>query len=269
MPRYVLQNLIDNKGAELSRIETIGNATLYLGDCREILPMFPLCSVDAIVTSPPYNNWRNRRTQKRKADYWARTNIVYDTHNDALPDDEYAAWQTEIIDLCLDAIKKTGTIAYNHKDRIFNFKATSPLSWITKSHGIVRQRVTWNRCGMQAFNDCRFYRTEEDIYIIGHDVGAAFKWNKEFAALLSVWDVVPDKRAKHPAPMAVEIARRCVAAFTTENDLVADPFMGSGTTALAALALGRRFVGIEISEAYFDIACRRIEDAQRQSRMFE
>jgi DNA modification methylase len=60
-----------------------------------------------------------------------------------------------------------------------------------------------------------------------------------------------------------------VDAFTEPGDTVLDPFMGSGTTGVACAQLGRRFTGIELEPRYFDIACRRIEDAQRQGKLFE
>lgn len=59
-----------------------------------------------------------------------------------------------------------------------------------------------------------------------------------------------------------------VADFTNQGDLILDPFMGSGTTGVAAVQMARNFIGIECVPAYFDIACRRIEDAQRQGDLF-
>jgi DNA modification methylase len=70
--------------------------------------------------------------------------------------------------------------------------------------------------------------------------------------------------AGHPAVFPVDLAEEIVGAYTRPGDTVLDPFMGSGSTGVACARLGRRFVGIEIHEPYFDIACRRIEEAQRQ-----
>ena len=70
----------------------------------------------------------------------------------------------------------------------------------------------------------------------------------------------------HPAQKPVEVMEWCVSASIVQSIL--DPFMGSGTTGVACMNLGRKFIGIEIEPKYFDIACRRIEDAQRQSRLF-
>lgn len=251
----------------MNDIVQIGDATLYHGDCLEILPTLP--KVDAVVTSPPYNNWRNKRTQKLRKDYWARTNINYLSYEDNLSDAEYQSWQISVINECLSRLNDNGTICYNHKDQIFNFVCTSPLTWLSKTNGIVRQRVTWDRCGMQAYNPVRFYRVEEDVYFIGHDVGSNFIWNKEAAEHTSIWRVTPGKKDGHPAPMPLELASRCISAFTRSSGVTLDPFMGSGTTGVACANLGRKFIGIEIEKKYFDIACERIEAAYAQGRLFE
>lgn len=71
----------------------------------------------------------------------------------------------------------------------------------------------------------------------------------------------------HPTTKPIELMRWC-ADWMGNPDVVLDPFMGSGTTGVACMNLGRKFIGIEIEPKYFDIACERIENAQRQARMF-
>jgi DNA modification methylase len=74
---------------------------------------------------------------------------------------------------------------------------------------------------------------------------------------------------EHPVAFPVSIPARCIYAASSPEDSVLDPFMGSGTTGVACANLGRRFIGIENNPTYFDIACERIRQAQRQGRMFE
>lgn len=218
----------------------------------EVMRKWPNDSVDLVVTSPPYNNWRNRRTQKRKEGYWNRTNIHYVVCDDKMSDEDYAEWQISVLNECVRVLKPTGTIVYNHKDAIFNGVATSPLEWILKSDCVYRQRVTWDRGGMQAFNPVRFYRTEEDIYILGKEA-KGHKWNKECAKYLSIWKINPSSKKSHPASFPIEIPKRSIEAFTNEGDIVLDPFAGIGTTLKAARGLSRRYVGVEINPAYVDI----------------
>lgn len=228
------------------------------GDCLAVLRDLPDHSVDLVVTSPPYNNWRNRRTQAAKADYWARTNIVYDGFDDKMDDDEYAANQVAVLNELSRVLKPSGTIAYNHKDQIHNFVCRSPLEWILQSDLVLRQRITWDRCGMQAFNNVRFYRCDEDIYLLGRNA-KGFKWNKDAAQHMSVWRIPPSKNIYgHPATFPLEIPARLIEAFTEPGDVVLDPYAGSGTTLVAAQKAHRRFIGIELSEDYCRISNERL-----------
>jgi len=223
---------------------------IYNEDCLDTMSNMPDNYVDLVVTSPPYNNWRNKRTQANKEDYWNRTNINYDNFSDKMTDDDYEQWQIKVLNEIHRILKPTGTLAYNHKDRIFNFECTSPLTWLLKSDLVYRQRITWDRGGMQAFNNVRFYRNEEDIYILGKNA-KGFTWNKDQAKHMSIWKIIPERKNGHPAPFPKEIPDRLIKAFTNEGDLVYDPFMGSGTTAKMAIENNRNYIGSEISEKYY------------------
>lgn len=83
----------------------------------------------------------------------------------------------------------------------------------------------------------------------------------------NLWSVPRDPAADHPTPKPVALMERMVSCSTDEDGLVLDPFMGSGSTGVACMGLARKFIGCEIEPQYFDIACRRIEDAQRQGRL--
>ena len=231
---------------------------IYCEPCLTTMSKMPDNCVDLIVTSPNYNNFRNKRTQAKRADYWARTNIEYDICVDKQSDEEYANEQIQIINEMLRVLKPTGTICYNHKDRIYNFEVLSPLTWILKTNAKYRQRITWNRGGMQAYNPIRFYRVEEDIYILGKE-SKGFFWNKNCAKYLSIWNIAPSRNnLGHPATYPEELVHRCVEAFTDKNFLVYDPYMGSGTTAIVAKNMQRHFIGSEISKKYCSIAQNRL-----------
>jgi modification methylase len=238
-------------------IENYVNKIIH-GDCLEVMKGIPDDVIDLVVTSPNYNNWRNRRTQAKRQKYWERTNIVYDNCIDKESDDVYESTQIKVINEIIRILKPTGTLCYNHKDRIFNFEVRSPLEWILKTKAKYRQRITWDRCGMQAYNPVRFYRVDEDIYILGKN-SKGFKWNKDCAKYLSIWRIVSSRNSHgHSATFPDELVRRCVEAFTTKNDLVFDPYNGIGTTTKVSNELGRRFIGIDISDEYCKIARKRI-----------
>ena len=81
---------------------------------------------------------------------------------------------------------------------------------------------------------------------------------------LSVWEIQPEsaKRIGHPAPFPVELPRRFIQLYTFTNEYVLDPFMGSGTTAVAATLMGRKWIGYEINPTYCEIAQERIANAE-------
>jgi DNA modification methylase len=81
-------------------------------------------------------------------------------------------------------------------------------------------------------------------------------------------DLFKHTGAKHPTQKPVPLLKQWIADFTDLEDVILDPFMGSGTTGVAAVQMGRKFIGIERDPHWFDVACRRIEQAQRQGDLF-
>jgi DNA modification methylase len=231
---------------------------IYNEDCLTTMSRMEDNSIDLIVTSPPYNNWRNKRVQKSREDYWKRTRIDYDNFDDKMSDEDYENWQIKILNECIRVLKPTGTICYNHKDTIYNFEVTSPLQWIMKSDAKLRQTVIWDRCGMQAYNPVRYYRFEEYVYVLGKGQ-KNFKWNKECARYGSIWRIPPSRNKHgHPATFPEELVKRCVESFTDSDDIVYDPFMGSGTTAIVCKSMNRQYIGSEISKNYCETAENRL-----------
>jgi site-specific DNA-methyltransferase (adenine-specific) len=100
------------------------------------------------------------------------------------------------------------------------------------------------------------------------------KLKKEKTQMRSVWSITTPKNSekengKHPTQKPLDLLKRIVLASTNENDIVFDPFMGSGTTGVACVKLGRKFIGIEIDEKYFEIACKRIEKAVSENCLWQ
>jgi DNA modification methylase len=101
-----------------------------------------------------------------------------------------------------------------------------------------------------------------------HGQGAS-KWNRGGKRGIYTHNTnSPDRKSGHPTEKPLPLMKELIGDFTKPNDLIIDPFMGSGTTGVACASMGRRFFGIEIEEKYFDIACKRIEEAYRQPDMF-
>lgn len=301
------------------RIETIGMATLYLGDCREVLPTLEPC--DLILTDPPYGvldvEWdaMNRRELARFTMFWA----------------SYAAAQAD-----------TMITFFGEKTR----RTVAPL--LEMLYPEVRQLI-WNKTGGAVAENKIFYAFESawlchqgetlevcepktmavaamitaareqaglskggvDMLVRGKKTGLCYRWeeaaclptpeqtevlrrhlplgadfdaaladayaNKERVAIkqriadATATDVLtfpPPTRKQHPCEKPVPLMER-LAMSVPNARRVTDYFMGSGTTGVACMKLGREFVGVERDPKHFDTACRRIEAAANQGQLFE
>jgi site-specific DNA-methyltransferase (adenine-specific) len=214
----------------LSRIETIAEGvTLYLGDCREILPT--LGKVDAVVTDPPYGiNWKPRVNHQDQK--WV-DEINFDIR-DFLVGKQHIIWGGQY----------------------FSDKLPVSEGWLTWC-----KRPT---TGLDFSNDDRSYATTE---LAWRDFGKA-------KFITHVWDggmragAAENRTFCHPSQKPIEVMEWCIRQLPKESLIVLDPFMGSGTTGVAAVKAGRSFIGVEIDESYFETACRRISAALKQPDLF-
>lgn len=236
------------------RVETIGDCTLYLGDCMEVLPT--LGKVDAVVTSPPYNiNGGNHKPSGMFTD--VPRNITRQWYKDDLPEDEYQAWMMTVLAESLKAC--SGVVWVNHKTR-YDKVALHPVRFLDFP---LWAEIIWDRGGSMTLNAKRFAPSHEVILGFGKPT----YWDDSSNTLMTVWRLAPEQNADHPCSFPVAIPLRLIGASCKPNGTVLDPFMGSGTTGVACVKTGRRFIGIEIDPTYFDIACKRIEAATLQLRL--
>jgi site-specific DNA-methyltransferase (adenine-specific)/modification methylase len=216
-----------------ARKEIIGNATLYLGDCLEILPTLP--KVDAVITDPPYGiSYVHGHEKSKHASVHNEVPVVGDEN----PFDP--APFLSLAPLCV-------LWGANH----FARRLPESGRWIVwdKRVGTVQNdqsdlEVAW----------CSSLTTDRMIWHMWNGFSKDSERN------------VP---RDHPTQKPVYVMVRCIElAKVPAAAIVLDPFFGSGTTGVACMNLGRKFIGIEIEPKYFDIACQRIENAQRQERLF-
>jgi site-specific DNA-methyltransferase (adenine-specific) len=252
------------------RIETIGQATLYLADCREVLPAID--PVDVAVFSPPYNmgeapwarlgHYRAGQTSGGRGKWKRGTDggvgVEYGKHEDAMPWPEYVAWQRGILSTVWEKLTPSGAIFYNHKPRVIGTRLWTPEELLPPEVEL-RQIINWARPGGMNYNATAFVPTHEWIMLIAKP---DFRLkSRGVSGLGDVWTMAPEKN-EHPAPFPLALPGKVMEA--TNSGTVLDPFMGSGTTGVAAIKAGRPFVGIEIEPRYFDMARRRIEAAHSQ-----
>jgi DNA modification methylase len=208
----------------------IGDATLYLGDCQDILPTLP--KVDAVITDPPYGiNENHKKVASRGLLAAPRDYGEFDW--DKSPPDS----------ALLDTIRSLAKWSAIFGGNYFTLPPTScwlvwdklngdtdfadcELAWTNWPKAVRRIQWRWNGMIRQG-NEERFHPTQKPLGVM--------KW---------VIDLCPNA------------------------DTILDPFMGSGTTGVAAVQMGRKFIGIEREPSYFDIACERIENAYKQGSLF-
>ena len=226
------------------RIETIGNATLYLGDCREILPTLP--KVDAVITDPPYGMDWNTDTTRFSG---GKSENINRTSGEGRPDWGDISGDAQPFDpspwLQFNRVVMFGANHYAERlpvgtmlvwikkdDHLFGtFLSDAEMAWMKGGHGVY--------CFRKSF--------PPPVRIAENGGG----------------------NAAHPTQKPISLMAWCMErAKVPHEGVVLDPYMGSGTTGIACHTTGRAFIGIEREPKYFDIACRRIEDTQRQQRMF-
>ena len=225
-------------------------------DCMDVLRKLPDNSIDLVVTSPPYNlkNSTGNGMKDGRGGKWANAALIdgYENYDDCMPNDEYAKWQHEVLMELVRVIKDDGAIFYNHKWRV-------QAGLMQDRRDIVydvplRQIIIWKRKGGINFNSGYFLPTYEVIYLIAKK---DFKLAPHMNSYGDVWEIMQEQRNDHPAPFPVELIDRIVS--STTGQIVLDPFMGSGTTAVVAAGLGRDFIGIEKSAKYCEAAMERLE----------
>jgi predicted RNA methylase len=299
----------------------IGNARLWLGDCRDILPT--LGKVDAVVTDPPYGvldeSWddMSKRELARFTMSWLgfiaplseraiiffgeRTReIVCPLLSAAYEDVRQIIWNKQGGSIAEDRLFYSYESAYFcHPNETFECaepKALSVASIITKrrilsglSRGAVDMAVRGKKTGLCfRWEEAACLPTPEQVAIIAPLLGLDDDFHSALAEAVAAREATTAKLREHtraqaarqldvlnyPAPSDRQHPTQKPIGLMTDliglfdGQTILDPFMGSGTTGVAAVQMGRQFIGIEREPKYFDIACKRIEDAQRQGDLF-
>lgn len=223
------------------RKEVIGECTLYLGDCREILPLLP--RFDAVVTDPPYgvtyqsNAGSGRGTAPITND---GTRVSLKLYRDIVP-----------------RLGLTPTLWFTRWDAWVD--VWDIFGQTTRTRGL----LIWDK-GTPGMGDLSHWGLSYEMVVSAGDVVCRGGRDNSVIRL----NGVPSGNRYHPTEKPIELMRYLVEKITDAGHQVFDPFMGSGTTGVACAKLGRRFIGVEIEPKYFDIAVRRIEEAYKQPDMF-
>ena len=240
----------------------IGGATLYCGDALDILPR--LDPVDAVFADPPYSSggmFRGDRTTKTSEKYQSsRYRSLYaEFSGDSRDQRSYAHWSALWLSAALRLTRPSGVCG------VFTDWRQLPTTTDAIQAGgwVWRGLVVWDKTEAARPQKGR-YRNQCE-YVVWGSNGVLPADGPVLPGLFRHVVSTDDKHHMAGKPVAV---LRDLLRITRRGATVLDPFMGSGTTGVAAARLGRRFVGIELEPTHFETACRRIDDAYRQGGLF-
>ena len=226
--------------------------TIVCADALDFLRGLPDGCVDIVVTSPPYNlQWKSRNSFGiLTGTRWIKQfRNGYPNADDHMPEDEYQSWIKTIVAECLRVSK--GLVWINHKTRYRDGFGIHPLHFLTFP---LWSEVVWDQRQSRTLNARKFAPSHE--YFFGF--GRPHFWDDSFNTYFTVWSVYPGASPEHPAPFPAAVIRPLIEASCPLDGVVADPFMGSGTTALVAKMLGRHFIGCDNAPEYVALAQRRL-----------
>jgi DNA modification methylase len=244
----------------------------------EEMSELPDQSINLIVTSPPYNIdiqygnvWENRKIKKSKS-------IKY---KDNLSEEDYRNLIKNVAKECIRVLHPQGTVFFNMKNRLIDDQISPPF-WILDlfKELFLKNIIIWN-FDWGGSTSRRFSSRYEYVFFFSKDKKEwtfnlddvsipslnfrPDRYKNQYKNPSDVWKIPlvsgnSVERTKHPAQYPEKLIERIIKASTTENDIVLDPFMGSGTTAFVAKKLKRKYVGYEINQEYIDMAEKRLND---------
>lgn len=248
---------------------------IHLGKWEDVLPEIPSNSVDIVITSPPYNlDLGNNKFKKDK----------YDSYDDNMPYTEYMDWMDKLFAECYRVLKSGSRICVNIGDGAngsIPVHADFTIRMRDKHKFIPMTTIVWdkgqigNSCGWGSYQSPAqpsFPTPFEFILVMAKETarhegdknkitvgGKEFQRNSR-----ALWKFTPETRMKelydHPAVFPIELPARLLQQLTYEDDIVLDPFSGAGTTCFIAKKLRRRYIGIEMSQKYYEKSIKRLSE---------
>lgn len=236
------------------RKEVIGDCTLYNADCLEV--MATLDKVDHVISDPPYEDELHKAIGRIR-------------RNDG---------REMIADLGFDGVNSSRAEIVRAVVRVSNGWAIL----FTLAEGVRAWRDELQECGAKYDTCIAWVKPDSTPRMNGQGPARGFecavtawcapgyrKWNS--GGKRGIYTHLTNQRdrdGRHPTEKPIPLMRELLADFTNHCQLILDPFMGSGTTGVACAKMGRRFIGIELNDKYFDVACERISKAYEQGDMF-
>lgn len=249
--------------SNLGDLFQLGNHRLLCGDSMDVLQVENLMNgekADMVFTSPPYNqkldSFKPSGMQSESPNW---VNKMGASYFDSLPEDEYQQKQIDLLGLIYAFTTDTASVFYNHKIRYRDKQILTPYEWLSKSAFKIRQEIIWDRAGSITLNARMFMPCDERIYWLTKG-DFLFNDTTEIKSWSSVWRIAPKNEIKGvSAPFPNELPQRGIEACSQKNNLIFEPYCGTGTTLIAAEKLERKCYALELNPYYCDVIIARWE----------
>lgn len=243
------------------RKEQIGDCTLYLGDCLEVMPT--LGQVDAVICDPPYGN------SNHDGDFNARLNEHRNLESKPIANDDADGMRVVVDGMLRAAVDLMPKEASACCCFCGGGGPRPVFAWLAER---------MDRDGLSFFHSVVWdkrnpglglrYRRQHEMMMVAHRKGGRIRWGEERNPVPNIYSEMPSRTRFHPNEKPESLMRWVVENHTRDGDTVLDPFMGSASTLVACAKLGRKGIGVELDPDYFEIACKRVEEAYRQPDLF-
>ena len=235
---------------------------IFNEDCIETLKRLDNNSIDCVITSPPYNmNLRIRNGKYCSRQIVKEISTKYSNFADNLPIEEYNKFHTNVL---RELLRVSKVVFYNIQ--IVTGSKRSIFKMIGEFNEFLKDIIVWDKCVAQPAMQKQVLNKQTELILVfesDYPISRQFRYGQfERGTLQDIWQIKRGKKISkdHGATFPEELVHKILDNFTMEGDLIYDPFMGVGTTAIVAKKMNRKYLGSEINKDYYDIIINRLNN---------
>jgi site-specific DNA-methyltransferase (adenine-specific)/modification methylase len=235
---------------------------IFNEDCIETLKRLKDNSIDCVITSPPYNmNLRIRNGKYCSRQIVKEISTKYSNFSDNLPIDEYNKFHTSVLK---ELLRVSKVVFYNIQ--IVTGSKRSIFKMIGDFNEYLKDIIVWDKCVAQPAMQKQVLNKRTELILVfetDYPISRQFKYGQfERGTLQDIWQIKRGKKISknHGATFPEELVGKILENFTVEGDIIYDPFMGVGTTAIVAKRMNRKYLGSEINQEYYQLILERLKN---------
>ncbi|MCG5643688.1 site-specific DNA-methyltransferase [Flavobacteriaceae bacterium LSUCC0859] len=239
---------------------------VYFENCLETLSRMDNDSVDCVITSPPYNmNLRIRNGKYCSRQIVKELSTKYSTFDDNLPIEEYNEFHSNVLS---ELLRVSKVVFYNIQ--IVTGSKRSIFKMIGDFNEQLKDIIVWDKGVAQPAMQKQVLNRRTELILVfetDYPISRQYKYaNFERGTLNDIWEIKRGKKVSknHGATFPEELISKILENFTKEGEIVYDPFMGTGTTAIVCKKMNRRFIGSELGKEYYDFILERLSELNNE-----